>query len=103
MNPLQWPLWGKAIAVAVVAAAAGLAGVAAALSPGPHRVSAARSAPSSKPQAATSAASPTPAGSGLSAGCQMGEGNFSPVSQQNISDNDPSYEVTVVNNTTNDL
>jgi hypothetical protein len=99
MNPLQWPLWGKAVAVAVVAAAAGLAGTAVALSPGPHRVPVARSAPSSKPQAATSAASPTPASSGLSAGCQMGEGNFSPVTQQNISDDDPSYEVTVVNNT----
>lgn len=46
---------------------------------------------------------PTPAGpSGLSAGCQLGQGTgstFQPVTQQNIGDGGAAYEITVTNNT----
>jgi len=100
MNPLSWPLWAKITATAILGL--GLAGgVTYAVTSGPGSFPAASPGIPRQPAAPLSTPSPA-APSGLSAGCQMGEDDgsgFTAVSQQNVSGDEPAYQVTIGNNT----
>src|ERR1700753_1215506 len=99
MNPLRWPLWGKAIAVALIALATS-GGLTLALTPrGRQRAS---QLPAAVPASSSAGYSPSaplvasPAAVKLGATCQV-TSDGSPASQQDYDPGDLGYAVSVVN------